>query len=536
MVLLSISWFPCGPSLSIAGSTLPKLTDITKEAGIDFVHSFGDDHLDNIVESAGVGCAFVDYDMDNDLDIYLVNACYDKTINHPQGRMLEGKLSNALFRNDGAGRFREVTRDAGVGDTGYGMAALFADYDNDGDPDLYVTNYGRNTLYRNNGDGTFTDVTGEAGVGCELWSMGCTFLDIDNDGWLDLYVGNYLTYDPGYHYYYAGDGFPGPLAYHGQPDVLYRNKGDGTFEDITLKAGVFNPQGRAMGVASCDFNDDGYMDIFVANDAMENYMYKNNRDGTFTNIAFLAGTGFGQNGEATSAMSPEFGDFDRDGKMDILIPDMGYSCLFLNSGPDLYTEISSTSGLASICGQYTSWSGNFFDFNGDTLLDILITNGDSHFYEPEEDLILLNTGQKRLRNISRQLGNDFLQKGMGRGSAVGDIDNDGDLDILITNINGRPVLYRNDGGNTNNWLMLNLKGSAGNRDVIGARVALTVKGIRLIRQVMSSSGYLSQSDRRLHFGLGEYTDAQKIDIFWPNGKISELENIKANQILTVNEP
>ncbi|MBW1899908.1 MAG: VCBS repeat-containing protein [Deltaproteobacteria bacterium] len=313
------------------------------------------DQLSNIVESAGVGCAFIDYDQDGDLDIYLVNGSYKKSVNHPQGRRFDGKLSNALFRNDGDGSFSEVTKAAGVGDSGYGMAVLFADYDNDGDPDLYLTNYGNNTLYKNNGDGTFTDVTKAAGVECELWSVGCTFLDFDNDGWLDLYVGNYLAYDPDYQNYYAGDGFPGPLAYPGQPDVLYRNKKDGTFEDVTKKAGVFNPQGRAMGVASCDFNDDGFMDIFVANDAMENYMYRNNKDGTFTNIAFLAGTGFGQNGEATSAMSPEFGDFDLNGKMDILIPDMGYSSLFLHTGPESYTEISSTSGLAAICGQYTSW-------------------------------------------------------------------------------------------------------------------------------------------------------------------------------------
>lgn len=528
--------FQLQPSIGGAATALPKLVDITDSAGITFVHSIGDDQLSNIVESAGVGCAFVDYDRDNDLDIYLVNAGYHKTVNHPRGRTLAGKFTNALFRNDGNGSFTDVTTTAGVGDTGYGMAVLFADYDNDEDPDLYVTNFGKNTLYKNNGDGTFTDVTETAGVGDNRWSLGCTFLDIDNDGWLDLYVGNYLAYDPDYQYYYAGDGFPGPLAYQGQPDVLYRNRGDGTFEDITEKAGVFNPQGRAMGVSSADFNDDGFMDIFVANDAMENYMYKNNGDGTFTNIALLAGTGFGQNGEATSAMSPEFGDFDLDGKMDILIPDMAYSSLYLNTGSELYTEVSSTSGLASICGQFTSWSGNFFDFNADTLLDIFITNGDSHFYEPEEDLLLLNTGQKSLQNVSTQLGDDFFKKGMGRGSAIGDIDNDGDLDILVTNINGRPFLYRNDIGNKNHWLMLDLKGTTGNLDALGTRVVLTLKNRRLIRQVMSSSGYLSQSDKRLHFGLGNHTVADKIEIFWPNGKLTELENTAANQVLTVNEP
>ena len=524
-----------GTGFSTSGA-LPQLRDISQQAGIRFIHSFGDEKLSNIVESAGAGCALIDYDRDGDLDIYLVNGSYEKSVNHPQGRQFSGKLKNALYRNDGHNRFTDVTGSAGVGDTGYGMAVVAGDYDNDGDPDLYVTNFGPNVFFRNNGDGTFTDVTRKSGVGCDLWSLGATFLDMDNDGWLDLYVGNYLAYDPEYRYFYAGDGFPGPLAYSGQPDILFRNNGDGTFTDITRKSGVYNPDGRAMGVSSCDFNEDGYTDIFVANDAMENYMYKNNGNGTFTNIALFAGTGFGQNGEATSAMSPEFGDFDRNGKMDILIPDMGYSCLFLHSGTEFYTEVSSLTGLAAICGQYTSWSGNFFDFDNDGFLDILITNGDSHFFEPEEDLVLLNTGQKTLKNVSRLLGKDFSQKGMGRGSAVGDIDNDGDLDILILNIGGSPALYENVGGNSGNWLMLDIYPGQKHRQIVGTKATARIKGDLHVRHIMTSTGYLSQSDSRLHFGLGSAGMIDVITLTWPDGQQTTLEQVPANQMVTVTAP
>jgi enediyne biosynthesis protein E4 len=516
-------------------STLPTLTDITKQAGITFVHSIGDHKLTNIVESTGAGVAFFDYDGDNDLDIYLVNGSYLKEINHPRGRSNAGKLRNLLYRNNGDGSFTDVTNIAGVGDTHYGMGCLAADYDNDGDADLYVTNYGPNVLYRNNGNGTFTDITKKAGVGGKLFSTGVTFLDYDGDGFLDLYVGNYLLYDPNYKHYFAAESFPGPLAYQGQADTLYRNKGDGTFEDVTQKAKIFKPQGRAMGVASCDLDNNGSMDIFVANDGMENYFFSNNGNGTYTETALLSGTGFGQSGEATSAMGPEFGDFDLDGLMDILVPDMRYSCLYRNTGKGFFLEKSAQVGIAVSCGQYTSWSGNFFDFNNDGLLDIFMSNGDSHHLEPEEDLLFLNEKGKQFKDISSQTGKDFQQKFVGRGSAVGDFDNDGDLDIIVLNLNARPRLLRNEGGNKNNWLMIRLTGKKSNRDAIGSKVRVTVGGKTQTRNRVSSSGYLSQSDYRLHFGLGKHKKADKIEITWPNGTKKTLTNIPANQILTIKQ-
>lgn len=530
----TIMFLPC----LVAGAESPKrpaLVDITAAAGIEFVHSIGDDELSNIVESTGAGCAFIDYDNDGDLDIYLVNGRYLKGISSIKGRAGDGKLKNALYQNNGDGSFTDVTDEAGVGDRGFGMAVASADIDNDGDGDLFITNYDRDTLYRNNGDGTFTDITETAGVGSELWSVGATFLDYDHDGYLDLFVGGYLRYDPDYRYYYAAEAFPGPLAYRGQFDTLYRNRGDLTFEDVTKSVGLLTDRGRAMGVSACDFDDDGRQDIYIANDGMENYLYRSTAAGKFTNIALRTGSAFGQNGEATSAMGPEFGDFDNDGLMDLLVPDMGYGCLYRNTDRGFFQEKSAELGLARVLGQYTSWSGNFADFDNDGWLDVFISNGDSHHLEAEEDLLFLNDGGKRFNDVSADLGKDFQVKGVGRGSAVGDLDNDGDLDLLVLNLNGKPRLFRNDGGNGHNWLMIRCIGTTGNRDAIGARIRVTIGDLTQTRDIRSSSGYLSQSDPRAHFGLGDSTKVDRVEISWPGGRTQILKNVAANQVLTVRE-
>ena len=516
--------------------TKPIFVDVTKEAGITFEHNFGDDQMSNLIESNGAGCAFFDYDGDKDLDIFLVNGAYIKGLSHPRGRYLEGKLTNTLYRNNGNGGFTDVTTTAGVWHEGMGMACITGDYDNDGDADLFVSNWGPNIFYRNNGDGTFTEATKEAGLENDLWGIGCTFFDYDSDGFLDLYVGNYLNYDPEYEYFYAPEGFPGPLAYHGQPDILYHNNGDGTFEDVTRKAGVFYPEGRAMGVSSCDIDNDGDMDVFVANDAMENYLFRNNGDGTFTNVAPETATGFGQGGEATSAMSGEFGDLDLDGFIDLVVPDMGYGCIYKNTGKGYFEEMSAQWGMAAVCGQYTSWSGNFLDYDSDGYIDLFISNGHSQRLNSQEDIILRNDGGHRLIDVSSQSGIDFQEKFVGRGSAVGDYDDDGDLDILVLNLNSRPRLLRNEGGNSRNWVMIHLIGVRSNRDAIGTRIRLTAGGKSQTRWIMSSSGYLSQSDYRAHFGLGDRKSIEQIELRWPDGKIQILKNIKANQVLTIEEP
>jgi hypothetical protein len=492
--------------------------------------------MDNIIESNAAGCAFLDYDGDGDLDIYLVNGAYVEGFSGVRGRRNRGKLTNVLYQNNGDGTFTDVTARTGVGDTGMGMGVSVADYDNDGDQDLFVTNYGANAFYRNNGDGTFTDITRQAGVESALSGIGSTFLDYDRDGHLDLYVGNYLEYDPEYQYYYAAQRFPGPLAYHGQPDVLYHNNGDGTFTDVTPAAGVYNPEGRAMGVTSGDIDDDGDWDIFVANDGMENYLYRNNGDGTFTDIAVESGTAFSQRGEATSAMSAEFGDFDRDGLIDIIVPDMAYSCVYRNVGGGLFEEMSARLGVAAACGQYTSWSANYFDFDHDGYGDLFITNGHPHRLIGEEALLLLNDGGRRFVNVSHLLGPDFQDEFVGRGSAGGDYDNDGDIDVVVLNLSQRPRLLRNDGGNRRNWVMIHLVGTTSNRDGIGARVRVTAGGTTQTRLRVSSAGYLSQGDHRLHFGLGDAAQIDTIEIRWPSGTVQILEDQRPNQVITVTEP
>jgi hypothetical protein len=515
---------------------LPIYTDVTAQAGITFVHSFGDGKLDNIVETTGAGCAFFDYNNDGYLDIYLVNGCYHPVVSHPSGRHLAGKLKNALYRNNGNGTFTDVSQEAGVADEGFGMGAYAGDYDNDGWLDLFVTNYGRDSLYHNNGDGTFTDVTQKAGVGSELWGIGATWLDYDNDGWLDLYVGNYLTYDPDYRYFYAAENFPGPLSYKGQPDVLYRNKGNGTFEDVTQKAGVYNPEGRAMGITSGDFDDDGDMDIFVSNDAMANYLYVNKGDGTFNEVALLSGTAFGESGDATSAMGPEFGDIDRDGLMDITVPDLSYGCIYRNLGNYVFEERSNLMGVAPVVGQYESWAGNLFDYDNDGYLDFFISNGNPHRLEEQEDVLFWNDHGKRFVDVSAKSGYYFQQEYIGRGAAQGDYDNDGDLDLLILNLNGPAILLRNDGGNRSNWLNIRTVGTKSNRCGIGTRIRLTAGDLTQIAVVRSGSSYLSTSDIRVCFGLGKEAGASKIQVVWPSGRTQVMNGVKANQFLTIEEP
>ncbi len=522
-------------------STLPPANDdyfqeIGKEIGLDFVHSIGDNDLTNIVESSGAGAAFLDYDQDGFIDLYVCSGTWLKGLSG--GEKPEKMPENHLYRNRGDGTFEDVTKKAGVGGPWYSMGVTVGDYNNDGYPDLYVSNYGPNVLYKNNGNGTFTDVTKYAKVrgGDNEFSVGAVWLDYDNDGFLDLYVGNYLNFDPDYKYYYAPDGFPGPLAYDSQPDVLYHNNGDGTFEDVTKKMGIIDVDGRAMGVGAADYDDDGFVDIYVANDHSLNYLWHNDGGKGFTDRGTMSGTAFSQSGESTVSMSVDFADYNDDGLLDIFVSDDKYCSLYENLGNGIFKDQSYPSGIAMAAGQFVGWASSFIDYDNDGRVDIYKVNGAMKHLYGQEDQLFENMGDGKFKDVSTERGKYFMKKLVGRGACFGDYDNDGDIDAYIVNLNDRGVFLRNNKGNQNNWIILTLIGTTSNRDGIGSRVKVTSGGKVQTAQKKSTTGYLSQNDPRMHFGLAKNTIVDKIEIKWPSGKLQVLENIKANQILTVREP
>ena len=528
-------------SLSKSVATLPAANDdyfqeIGKEIGLDFVHSIGDNELTNIVESSGAGAAFLDYDQDGYIDLYVCNGTWVKGLS--SGDEPDKMPENHLYHNRGNGTYEDVTKKAGVGGPWYSMGVTAGDYNNDGYPDLFVSNYGTNVLYKNNGNGTFTDVTKRAkiGGGENHFSVGAVWLDYDNDGFLDLYVGNYLNFDPNYKYFYAPDGFPGPLAYDAQPDVLYRNNGDGTFEDVTKKTGIIDVDGRAMGVGATDYDDDGFVDIYVANDHSMNYLWHNNGGKGFTDVGTPSGTAFGQSGESAVSMSVDFADYTGSGRMDMFISDDKYCRLYENLGNGIFSDKSYPSGIAMPAGQYVGWSSSFIDYNNDGLVDIYKANGALKHLYGQEDQLFENIGDGKFKDVSTESGKYFLKEFVGRGACFGDYDNDGDIDGYIVNLNDRGSFLRNNKGNQNNWLAIKLIGTTSNSDGIGARIKLTAGGKVYTTQKKSTTGYLSQNDPRIHFGLAKNEMIEKIEIKWPSGKLQVLGNIKVNQILTVKEP
>jgi hypothetical protein len=518
-----------------AAQELPVFTDVTKQARIHIKHSYGDFDLNNIVEGTGTGAMFFDYNNDGWLDIYFLNGCWLKNINDNLGRKLRGKLANTLYRNNGDGTFTDATKEAGVGHKGYGVGCSAADFDRDGDLDIYVLNYGSNVFYQNNGDGTFTDISETSGLANSKWSLSAPWFDYDNDGDLDVYVANYLEYDSGkFRSYYAAAGYPGPLSYSGQPDALYRNNSDGTFTDVTKETGLFNPNGRAMSATVADLNNDGFLDIYVANDAMENYYYRNTGKATFESEGLIMGLAFGEGGQGVSSMGPAVGDVDRDGLLDIYIPDMGYGCLLMNRR-DYFEDRTAPTNLSVVCGQYTGWGGILFDYDCDGYLDVFVANGNAHHEYTEEDVLMRNDGKGNFIDVANKSGAYFREKYVGRGATYGDYDNDGDLDLLVVNLNKTPKLLRNDGGNKNNWLTIEAKLRGGKIDAIGARVIVTTGSITQVQDVIPVTGYLSQTDPRRHFGLGKAAKADTVEIRWPNGQTTKLTDVKANQFLTVTE-
>jgi enediyne biosynthesis protein E4 len=527
------------PAIYGAEPRWPRFTDVTEQAGIKFKHSFGDFEMSNIVEATGPGCCIFDYDNDGFMDIYFVNGRWHPDISDNRGRMLKGKLKNALYHNNGDGTFTDVTEKAGVAgyEESFGMAASAADYDNDGYLDLFVCNYGKCILYHNNKDGTFTDVTKKAGLESPGWALAAPWFDYNGDGFLDVFVVHYLDYDKGAFQrtgaYYKAENFPGPLSYPGLPDHLYRNNGDGTFTDVTREVGLWEPTGRGMGAVACDIDGDGDIDIYVTNDAMANNLWINDGKGHFKDLAVETGTAFGEGGQGVSSMGPFVADVDRNGLLDILVPDMGYSCLMLQTRRLLFTDVTAQSGVALLCGQYTGWGGLLNDYDNDGYVDLFIANGDPHHLYVEEANIARYDGKGKFIDMARQSGDFFDHKYVGRGAAFADFDNDGDIDIVMNTINDLPRLLRNDGGNRQNWLKVAPLRKDTGLVAIGGTVILKANGLTQIQPVIAVNGYLTSSDPRPHFGLGKAEQAESVEIVWPDGTKQVLGNVKANQILQV---
>jgi enediyne biosynthesis protein E4 len=512
---------------------LPVFAEVAKKAGIDFRHSYGDHHMDNIVEGTGAGVCVFDYNNDGFMDLYFVTGVWTRGVSSNEGRDLRGKLSNRLYKNNGDGTFTDVTQAAGVGGNNiFSTGCSAADYDNDGYTDLYLLNYGSNLLYRNNGNGTFTDVTAKSGLGDTRWSVSGVWFDFNRDGFLDVYVGNYLLYDDGkFRDFYPAQGYPGPLSYSGQPDAMYRNNGDGTFTDVTKEIGLYQPGGRAMSVSAADFNNDGLLDVYVANDAMENYLFLAKPDGTFEESGLALGVAFGENGQGVASMGPAIGDFDHNGWFDIFVPDLTYCSLYMQHEKG-FRNATEKSGLAVIMAQYAGWAAMVFDYDHDGWSDILTVHGNAHHEYVQEDTLMRNRGNVTFEDVSRRAGPYFDEKYVGRGGAYLDFDNDGDVDLVIVNLNDEPRLLRNDGGNRRSWLTVDarLRFPTGTREAVGARVAVTANGMRQMQELVPVRGYLSQNDPRLHFGLNGATECD-VEIRWPDGTVEKHEKVKANQFL-----
>jgi enediyne biosynthesis protein E4 len=520
-----------------------RFVNIASEAKVVFKHENGATPQKYMPETMAGGSIMLDYNNDGWPDLFFVNggSFADKQ---------KAAARHRLFRNNKDGTFTDVTSGAGIGVSGFGMGACSADYDNDGRPDLFITSVGGNKLYRNSGNGAFADVTEKAGVASQLWSASCAFGDIDNDGFLDLYVTNYVDFSTANNKYcnYSGDTrvYCHPNVYNGVPDILYRNNGDGTFKDVTRTAGVYRPDGKGLGVVFGDCDGDGWPDIYVANDSTPNFLFHNKGNGVFEEVGLLAGVAVGSDGQALAGMGTDMGDVDGDGLLDIFVTNLDRQThnLYRNLGKGLFADVTFESGVGEATLPFVGFGTVFLDYDNDTDLDLAIVNGDvidnislfrdSTSYE-QRNLLLQNDGKGKFKDVGPVSGSGFALKRPSRSLSAGDIDNDGDLDLLIGNVGQTADLLRNDGGNANNSLLIRTIGSKSNRDGIGARLKLTIGDKVLVQEVKAGSSYLSQSDLRVHFGMGKAARAERLEIRWPSGAVDQLQDIEANQILTITE-
>jgi enediyne biosynthesis protein E4 len=536
---------PASTSIFLAAATAGSIrfSDVTEQVGIVFHHRNGGGEDKHIVETMSGGGGFWDYDGDSDLDVYLLNGA---PLPGYQGPL---PLRNALYRNDG-GRFIDVTEEAGLSDSGYAMGCAAADYDDDGDIDLFVSSFGSGHLYRNEGDGTFADVTSAAGVGGVSFAASAAFADIEGDGDLDLYVTTYIEYrldNP----VYCGDRRLGvrtychPDNYPGAADLLYRNEGNGTFSDVSVEAGVSLNDGRGLGVIATDYDEDGDADLYVANDTMMNHFFRNQGPGRFEETALALGLGFDENGRAEGSMGIDASDYDGDGHLDLFVTNFEGegNTLYRNLGDGTYADATDAAGLSLPSLPWVGFGTGFFDFDNDADPDLFVANG--HIMDHASTLSdatrhaqpkqLYENAGGRYSDVSRAAGEPFAGEQVGRGTAFGDWDDDGDPDLLVMNNNDVANLLRNESENENHWTLLKLVGRASNRDGIGARVRVEAGGRTQVDELRCGYSYLSMNDLRLHFGLRGAARMDRIEIRWPSGLTQVFSDLPSDRLILLRE-
>ena len=542
MCLRFLSLLVIAAALTSEGQTVPtspiRFEDATASAGIQFTHSFGAQKLGSLLESTGSGCVWFDYNNDGFPDLYVATGKPLAQGIHPYPVKNAAAVTphGHLYRNNGNGTFADVTAEAGVAADIYGTATIAADFDNDGFVDLFVTGFGRAILFRNRRNGTFEDVTAKSGIREEGWSISSAWLDYDRDGCIDLFVGRYVKFDPKYRNYYAADNYPGPLDYEADSNRLYHNNCNGTFTDVSGKSGIAGYKGRTMGVTAADFDGDGYPDIYVANDKTENFLFRNKRDGSFEETAGELGVAYGQNGEMTSAMGPIFADIEKNGRPDLWVSDSKYNRLLRNTGANGFEDISAAAGISALSGQYVSWGSGIFDFDNDGLLDILIFHGGLVHMVPQEHSVFRGIGEGKFVDVSSAAGAVLDVKSVARGACFADYDNDGKVDAFVVNLGSPAILVHNVATAANHWISVKLKGRTSNRDGIGARLEVVSGGHKQTAERVAGSGYLSQNDSRMHFGLGTAGSIEQLTIHWPSGREQVLRGVAVDRVLTVEEP
>lgn len=527
-------------------------TDVTAHAGIHWRYFNGESQDRYLIEAMGGGVAFLDFDKDGLEDLFFVTGGETPKSKSPT------PPRNALYRNLGGGKFEDVTEKSGLAHMPfYGMGVTVGDFDNDGYPDLFLTGFPSCALLHNNRDGTFTNITEKAGVkNAGKWAASAAWFDYDRDGRLDLFVANYakFSYDNGPHCDYQGvRTYCAQVAYQGEPPTLFHNNGDGTFTDVSERAGLAKLVGRALGVVSVDVDDDGWPDLFVARDASPNLLLINQHDGTFKDEALDAEVALSADGMARAGMGVDAGDVDGDGRPDFIVTDFNdeQHALFLNSGEFPYRESTRESGLAAFTGTFVGWGVQFFDYDNDGTLDLILVNGHINsviektrrdvFYR-EPPLLLANNGKGIFRNVSDVAGSAFRNRYLGRGLAVGDYDNDGGVDVVFTSLNDTPLLLHNNVGRLKRWIGIELEGTKSNRDAVGAKLTVTCGARKLVRWITGGASYLSSHDRRVVFGLGaasirpdDSANSVQLDIRWPNGNTEVVKGLKINQYQKVVE-